>query len=223
MKVKFNFNGQSQELFASLMQLFNYQLNENSGIQEYTLHEGKAYLLHNRPVPTLGTHGDIWKITYDAHSFDAEVTEYQYEDPDGKVLDQKGFRLIGEQQRELGIELTLGLYRRDTGLPVLLEYELELWQPLADEILGHLSAKRGQVSLVERDDLSPREKEVAHLLATGKRQKEIAQELIIGTATVKTHCESISNKWGLNGTTAIAKLQQEAKTRGYEHCCNLTK
>lgn len=44
------------------------------------------------------------------------------------------------------------------------------------------------------NELSSRENEVARLLANGKRQKEIAQELSISVETVKTHAKRIRQK-----------------------------
>ena len=70
-------------------------------------------------------------------------------------------------------------------------------------------------SSYQQDNLTKREKEVAHLLANGKGDKEIAEELMIESSTAKDHCESISNKWGLGGTTAKRSLKPEAKKRGY--------
>ncbi|HEX9441681.1 MAG TPA: LuxR C-terminal-related transcriptional regulator, partial [Roseiflexaceae bacterium] len=55
------------------------------------------------------------------------------------------------------------------------------------------------VSLVE--PLSEREREVLRLIAEGKSNTEIAQELVIGVSTVKTHINHIFSK--LNATSRI--------------------
>ncbi len=52
--------------------------------------------------------------------------------------------------------------------------------------------------------LSPREREVARLVADGLSNKEIAQELRIGPATVKNHVHNILDKLALRRRSAIA-------------------
>lgn len=44
---------------------------------------------------------------------------------------------------------------------------------------------------------TPREQEVAELLATGKRQRDIAQQLVITQRTVRHHEQSILQKLGV--------------------------
>ena len=59
--------------------------------------------------------------------------------------------------------------------------------------------------------LSPREVEVIQLMSKGSGNKEIANELVIGESTVKTHLIHIFNKLGVKGRTeAVA----EAARRG---------
>lgn len=65
--------------------------------------------------------------------------------------------------------------------------------------------------------LTNREREVACLLAKGKRRNEIATELLINPETVKSHWQNISHKWGLNGKIATKRLQEEAKKRGCDN------
>jgi len=52
--------------------------------------------------------------------------------------------------------------------------------------------------------LSPRELEVAALLAEGLRNKDIAKRLTISLATVKDHVHHILDKTGLPGRAAVA-------------------
>ncbi|MEU3785430.1 LuxR C-terminal-related transcriptional regulator [Streptomyces sp900129855] len=54
--------------------------------------------------------------------------------------------------------------------------------------------------------LSPREREVAHLLTSGKTNKEIAAELFITRRTVDTHVENILSKLGFASRTQVAAL-----------------
>lgn len=52
--------------------------------------------------------------------------------------------------------------------------------------------------------LTPREREVAALVAHGRSNKEIAAELVISLATVKDHVHSILTKSGLRTRAAVA-------------------
>jgi NarL family two-component system response regulator LiaR len=52
--------------------------------------------------------------------------------------------------------------------------------------------------------LTTRETEVLQLLARGKANKEIAQELVIGEKTVKTHVSNILGKLGVSSRTQAA-------------------
>lgn len=65
------------------------------------------------------------------------------------------------------------------------------------------------------DELTERENEVAHLLADGLGNTGIAEKLMITYGTAKDHCENISDKWGLRGSTDKKKLKAEAQRRGY--------
>lgn len=58
--------------------------------------------------------------------------------------------------------------------------------------------------------LSAREKELLTLLATGATNKQLAQQLFISEATVKTHLVHIYSKLGVdNRTGAIARAREE--------------
>ena len=52
--------------------------------------------------------------------------------------------------------------------------------------------------------LSPREREVAELLARGLDNKTIATKLFVSVATVKDHVHNILEKTGLTNRTAVA-------------------
>lgn len=52
--------------------------------------------------------------------------------------------------------------------------------------------------------LSPREQEVANLVAQGLSNREIGQTLFIGRRTVDTHIQSIFNKLSLHRRAEIA-------------------
>jgi LuxR family maltose regulon positive regulatory protein len=62
-------------------------------------------------------------------------------------------------------------------------------------------------SLVE--PLSTRELEVLHLMALGKTNREIAQQLVVAPGTVKAHTASIYRKLNVaNRTEAVAYARQ---------------
>ncbi len=62
---------------------------------------------------------------------------------------------------------------------------------------------------VERPQLSPRELEVLRLVATGRSNPEIARELFIGEATVKTHLLHVFEKLEVSDRTRAVTLALE--------------
>jgi DNA-binding NarL/FixJ family response regulator len=54
------------------------------------------------------------------------------------------------------------------------------------------------------DELTPREQEILHLIATGASNKEIAQALFIAEKTVKNHVSSILSRLNLRDRTQAA-------------------
>ena len=78
---------------------------------------------------------------------------------------------------------------------------------LASKLLRHVSGK--QETPPEVETLTPREREVLHLLAQGLQNKEIARELVITERTVKFHVSSILGKLDAgNRTEAVAIAAQ---------------
>jgi NarL family two-component system response regulator LiaR len=65
--------------------------------------------------------------------------------------------------------------------------------------------------------LSPREREVLHLIACGRSNRQIGRELAIGEQTVKTHVSSILTKLDLQDRVqaAIFALRHRADSGGY--------
>jgi DNA-binding NarL/FixJ family response regulator len=59
------------------------------------------------------------------------------------------------------------------------------------------------------DELTPRELEVFRLLATGKTNREIAAELIVGETTIKTHVTRILMKLALRDRVQAVVLAYE--------------
>nr|MCH9682825.1 helix-turn-helix transcriptional regulator [Deltaproteobacteria bacterium] len=59
--------------------------------------------------------------------------------------------------------------------------------------------------------LSPRELDVARLVAGGAKSAEIGQQLHITTRTVNTHLEHVYDRLGIRSRTVLARLVIEAR------------
>jgi DNA-binding NarL/FixJ family response regulator len=80
--------------------------------------------------------------------------------------------------------------------------------PIAREVIGHFHLIG--ISPKESENLSPRETEVLELLAKGFIYKEIADQLNIGVATVRTYVQMICEKMHVrNRLEAVAKHRPE--------------
>jgi DNA-binding CsgD family transcriptional regulator len=64
-----------------------------------------------------------------------------------------------------------------------------------------------------RSTLTPREREVVHLVAAGKTNAQIAAELWVTPGTVKTHLENVYEKLGV-GSRAAAVSRVESGSPG---------
>lgn len=74
---------------------------------------------------------------------------------------------------------------------------------VAARLVGHI---RGGAEPNPFRELSEREMEVLRLVAAGRHNSEIAEELFIGETTVKSHVSSILGKLGLTDRTQAAVL-----------------
>lgn len=79
--------------------------------------------------------------------------------------------------------------------------------------LAEIAQKLPQTKNLIPDSLTPRQKEVAHCLAEGLNDDQIAGRLFMAKATSGKHRESIAEKWGI--TSHIELMQREARDRGY--------
>jgi DNA-binding CsgD family transcriptional regulator len=66
------------------------------------------------------------------------------------------------------------------------------------------SRQRGEVRRRYDESLSPREREVAELAATGRTNKQIAAELFVSAKTVDNHLTAAMRKLGVHSRTALA-------------------
>lgn len=85
-----------------------------------------------------------------------------------------------------------------------------------DEVVDFAVADRlPEAAPTERaaSDLTPREQEVAELVAQGLTNKAIAEKLVISQRTVQGHVEHVLAKLGFNSRTQIAAWVVE---RGHE-------
>jgi DNA-binding NarL/FixJ family response regulator len=62
---------------------------------------------------------------------------------------------------------------------------------------------------VRGDQLTPREVEVLELVARGRSNPDIARELFIGEATVKTHLLHVFDKLGVDDRTRAVTVAME--------------
>lgn len=80
----------------------------------------------------------------------------------------------------------------------------------------HLSHRRRSEALALLERLSPREREVARLLALGLANKEVARELSISENTVHVHRQHIMEKTGTGSAAELARLILRADPHGLD-------
>jgi DNA-binding NarL/FixJ family response regulator len=95
-------------------------------------------------------------------------------------------------------------FRRDGALPMS--------RVMAGKVLEYFRAQHAPRTITDpnvRGGLSPREREVLQLIATGARDRDIADQLMIAQRTVKKHVESILHKLhARNRAEAAARLHE---------------
>ncbi len=79
---------------------------------------------------------------------------------------------------------------------------------VATTLLRRLAGQRGAR---KEETLSPREREVLHLLAEGLTNKEIARRLVVSERTVKFHVGSILAKLGVPNRAAAVRVALERR------------
>jgi len=78
-----------------------------------------------------------------------------------------------------------------------------LYPTMAKKLMGDYL--KGQKVGSERDPLTPREREVLKLIAEGKTNREIAEELVLSQNTVQTHRLHLMEKLNLHNRTELIK------------------
>ena len=134
-------------------------------------------------------------------------------DPAAKVIIFTAFdtdeRILGAVQAGAQGYLLKGAPREELFQAIRVVHEGgSLLQPVvAARLMRQVSAAATAPDLPEA--LTERELEVLHLLAKGRQNKEIANELVISERTVKFHVSAILAKLGVgNRTEAVSKAAQ---------------
>jgi DNA-binding NarL/FixJ family response regulator len=70
--------------------------------------------------------------------------------------------------------------------------------------IARAAVERGQAAAREAVRMTPREREIIALIATGKSNKAIASELQVATDTVKSHVRNVMDKLALHSRLEIA-------------------
>ncbi len=97
-----------------------------------------------------------------------------------------------------------------TGIRTVGEGDALLAPSITRRLIEEFAASRTPVDAAPGlDELTPRELEVFRLLATGKANREIAAELIIGETTIKTHVTRILMKLGVRDRVQAVVLAYE--------------
>jgi DNA-binding NarL/FixJ family response regulator len=95
--------------------------------------------------------------------------------------------------------------RLRSGVTVDFEATSALGQPL---VVVRVPGSATPIAAASLASLTPREREIAQLVAAGLSNKEIARQLCLSVGTVKHYVHQILDKTGLRGRVAIATAAQ---------------
>ncbi len=79
------------------------------------------------------------------------------------------------------------------------------------------SKKKDDFELAYTNRITEREKNVIELIALGKKNQEIADQLFVDISTVKTHINNIYKKTGLKNRKELFLLSQKLLEKGGNH------
>lgn len=82
--------------------------------------------------------------------------------------------------------------------------EARLHPDIARKLMQQVSQRRTSSQESSQDELTARERDVIRLIATGRNNREIAQELFISEKTVKSHISNLLGKLNLEHRTQLA-------------------
>jgi DNA-binding NarL/FixJ family response regulator len=108
---------------------------------------------------------------------------------------------VGYLSKELGPEALVGAllaFHRGESLPLSRDLGLTVLE----------LARRG-AALIDREEvaqpaLTPREAEVLHLVASGARDRDIAERLVVSERTAENHVQHVLNRLGLRSRAHVA-------------------
>ena len=89
---------------------------------------------------------------------------------------------------------------------------MSLEQVLGDpelQLISTASSSLEKIPVTYADGLTPREKDVLHLLAQGLSSVQIAGELVISVVTVNSHVRTIYSKLGVSSRSAATRYALE--------------
>ena len=89
-------------------------------------------------------------------------------------------------------------------LAIFEELGAELWAEKARAELGRIGGRAAS-----RDDLTPAEQRVAELVAEGKKNREVAAELVVSVHTVESTLTQVYRKLGVRSRTELARSYRE--------------
>jgi LuxR family maltose regulon positive regulatory protein len=122
-------------------------------------------------------------------------------EPEGYV------RVFVEEGQPMRLLLAQWLVGADAG--PLREYALGLLSHFAESFVNTAAQEKASPASELAEPLSQRELEVLHLMALGRTNQEIAQQLVVARGTIKAHAASIYRKLDVaNRTEATARARQ---------------
>jgi DNA-binding NarL/FixJ family response regulator len=125
------------------------------------------------------------------------------------------WREIGAPYEAARVRVLIGLACRSFGDDDSAEMELDAARSVFEQLgaaadVAHVEQLRGTTSAKAGSGLTAREVQVLRLVATGKTNRAIANELFISEKTVARHVSNIFTKLGLSSRSA-------ATAYAYEH------